>query len=197
MFKRYFHSVFTKENDFRSERTALEKGTDLKEIKTSVEVKNMLEDLDVRKAMGPDGVSSWILKECSSQLVSVLHNIISTTLVKGRVPIHWKWVDITTIHKTGSKEDPLNYRPVSLTSVVVKIYEKIIKNRYLEDRLSRKDYQEEIPRRQQGDNRETVWLQKRKILCYEFDKFLLKSNRYSARERWMDQLHILRSEKSI
>ncbi len=62
VFNRYFHSVFTKENDFRGERTALEKGTDLKQIKTSVEVKNMLEDLDVRKAMGPDGVSSWIFK---------------------------------------------------------------------------------------------------------------------------------------
>ncbi len=137
VFNRYFHSVFTKENYFRGEMTALEKGTDLKEIKISVEeVKNMLEDLDVRKAMGPDSVSSWILKECSSQLVSVLHNIISTTLVKGRVPIVWKRGDITSIHKTRSKEDPLNYRPVSLTSVVAKICEKIIKNRwvkYLED----------------------------------------------------------------
>ncbi len=136
VFNRYFHSVFTKENYFRDERTALEKGTDLKEIKTLIEVKNMLEDLDVRKAMSPDGVLSWILKECSSQLVSALHNIISTTLVKGRVPIDWKWADITSIHKTGSKEDPLNYRPVLLTSVVAKICEKIIMNRwvkYLED----------------------------------------------------------------
>ncbi len=130
VFNRYFHSVFSMENYFRGERTALGKGTDLKEIKTSVEkVKNMLEDLDVRKAMGPDGVSSWILKECSSQSVSALHNIISTTLVKGRAPIDWKRVDITPIHKTGSKEDPLNYRHVSLTGVVVKICEKIIKNR--------------------------------------------------------------------
>ncbi len=63
VFNRYFHSGFTEENYFRGERTALEKGTDLKEIKTSVdEVKNMLEDLDVRKAMGPDGVLSSILK---------------------------------------------------------------------------------------------------------------------------------------
>ncbi len=41
---------------------------------------------------------------------------------------------------------------------------------------------DEMPGRQQGDNRETVWLQKRKILSYKFVKFLLKSNIVQERE---------------
>ena len=66
VFNRYFHSVFTKENDFRGDRIRMEDGDALKEIVTSTEeVKNMLEKLNVREAMGPDGVSHWIVKECS------------------------------------------------------------------------------------------------------------------------------------
>ena len=36
--------------------------------------------------MGPDGVSNWILRECSSQLAGVMQNIINSTLSRGEVP---------------------------------------------------------------------------------------------------------------
>ena len=52
-------------------------------------------------------------------------------LAEGRVPIAWKRADIVPIYKGGNKGDPLNYRPVSLTSVVVKICERLIKNRWM------------------------------------------------------------------
>ncbi len=48
---------------------------------------------------------------------------------EGRVPVDWKRANIAPIFKGGRKEDPLNYRPVSLTSLVAKICEKIIKVR--------------------------------------------------------------------
>ncbi len=48
------------------------------------------------------------------------------------MPKDWKRAEIVPLYKGGSKEDPLNYRPVSLTSVVVKVCEKVIKNRWVE-----------------------------------------------------------------
>ncbi len=43
-----------------------------------------------------------------------------------------KLLELVPLYKGGSKEDPLNYRPVSLTSVMVKVCEKVIKNSWVE-----------------------------------------------------------------
>ena len=40
------------------------------------EIDKLLEKLDARKAMGPDGVSSWTLKECREQLVEHIWNVM-------------------------------------------------------------------------------------------------------------------------
>ena len=50
---------------------------------------------------------------------------------ESRVPLDWKLVNIVSIHKGGDKEEPSNYRPVSLTSIEVKICEKIVNNTWL------------------------------------------------------------------
>ena len=79
--------------------------------------------------VGLDGISNWILRKCSHQLADKIHAGILSSLTEGKVPTDWKRADIVPIFKGGNKEEPLNYRPVSLTSVVVKICEKIIKDR--------------------------------------------------------------------
>ena len=61
----------------------------------------------------------------------MIHNLINTTLLEGRIPKDWKRADITPFYKVGNKEGPLNYRPISLTSVIAKICEKIIKKRWV------------------------------------------------------------------
>ncbi len=46
---------------------------------------------------------------------------------EGVVPNDWEEADIVSIFKGRNDEDLLNYRPGSLTRVVAKISEKIIK----------------------------------------------------------------------
>ena len=91
------------------------------------ELMGIMKNLDGRKAMGPDAVSGQVLKECCKELLEPLYNIINCSINTGKVPREWKRADIVPIYKSGNKQEPLNYRPVSLTSVVCKICEIMIK----------------------------------------------------------------------
>ena len=45
------------------------------------------------------------------------------------VPSEWKLANVTPIFKTGNKSSPSNYRPVSLTVVLCKIFESILRDK--------------------------------------------------------------------
>ena len=77
-----------------------------------------MESQNIKKAPGPDGVSNWIMKECSNKLARKLHSIIESSLKESRVLLDWKCANIVPIHKGRDKEKTLNYR--SVTSVVAK-----------------------------------------------------------------------------
>ena len=81
----------------------------------------------MNKAPGPDNFSPFILKQLKNQLVLPLTIVFNKSLKEGSVPGSWKEANITPIFKKGSKYNPGNYRPISLTSVPVKILETIIK----------------------------------------------------------------------
>ncbi len=96
------------------------------------EILKMKEQLDVNKATGPDGVSNWILKECTEQLADKIHSLVVTSLPQGRVPKDCNTPNTTPIFKGGNKENSQNYRPVPLTHVLGKLCERTIKKRWME-----------------------------------------------------------------
>ena len=91
------------------------------------EVHQFLVSLDPDKAAGPDGIPSIVLKECASQLAVPLTSLFQKTLSEGRLPAEWKHAKICPVFKKGSKRDPSNYRPISLTCQVCKVLERILK----------------------------------------------------------------------
>ena len=89
------------------------------------------------KAAGPDGISPRVYKELASVLAGPLTSLFQLSLDKGVVPSDWKKATVCPIFKKGEKYDPVNYRPVSLTSVACKVLEHIITSHlmtYAEDR---------------------------------------------------------------
>ncbi|KAK4807228.1 hypothetical protein QYF61_024348 [Mycteria americana] len=76
--------------------------------------------------MGPDGMDSRVLKELADVMAGPLSIIYLRSWESGEVPADWKLASVIPIYKKGVREDPGNYRPVSLTSVPGKIMEKII-----------------------------------------------------------------------
>ncbi|KAK4806195.1 hypothetical protein QYF61_001118 [Mycteria americana] len=89
-------------------------------------VRDQLYQLNVHKSMGPDGIHPRVLKELADVMAGPLLIIYQRSWESGEVPADWKLATVIPIYKKGVREDPGNYRPVSLTSVPGKIMEKII-----------------------------------------------------------------------
>ena len=101
-------------------------------VLTEDEIIGVLKGCDPNKAMGPDNVHPKILKEAAESLATPLYLIFKESLRTSKVPSLWTRANVTPIFKKGSRTDPSNYRPVSLTSQVCKLFEKIIRDRMTE-----------------------------------------------------------------
>ncbi|GAB0208172.1 mitochondrial enolase superfamily member 1 [Grus japonensis] len=87
---------------------------------------DLLHHLDTHKSMGLDGIHPRVLRELAEVLTKPLSIIYQQSWLTREVPVDWRLANVMPIHKKGWKEDPGNYRPVSLTSVLGKVMEQII-----------------------------------------------------------------------
>ena len=89
-------------------------------------MRDLLLQLDCHKSMGPDEIHLRVLRELVEVIAEPLSIIYQRSLLTGEVPEDWSLANVTPIYKKGCREDPGNYRPVSLTSVPGKIMEQIV-----------------------------------------------------------------------
>ena len=80
-------------------------------------------------APGPDRFPAVFLKTCKHELAKPLCLLWRRSVETGEVPEILKLSCIIPIHKGGSRSIPKNYRPVALTSHLVKVFEKIVRRR--------------------------------------------------------------------
>ena len=88
----------------------------------------MPKSINVNKACGPDGISGKNLKNCAGSLAYPLSLLYKLSYNSGIIPQEWKLANVVPVFKKGSKNLVENYRPISLTCLVMKIFEKIIRN---------------------------------------------------------------------
>ena len=72
-----------------------------------------------------------ILRALEDKLARPLTHIFNNSVETGIMPEDWKSGNVTAIHKKGSRQEPGNYRPISLTSVVWKTMERLVKERLI------------------------------------------------------------------
>ena len=85
--------------------------------------------LKSNKSPGPDGFHPRVIKETAEGCAPHFCSIFKTSLEQRKAVSDWKLQNITPIFKKGSKNEPGNYRPISLTSVPGKMLESIIAER--------------------------------------------------------------------
>ena len=89
-------------------------------------VAKLLADINPSKASGPDEIPCRLLKELAQELAPVFASLFRQSLSTGDLPSSWLHAWITPVFKKGSRCEPENYRPVSLTCVMCKLLEHII-----------------------------------------------------------------------
>ena len=86
----------------------------------------LLNELNIYKACGPDGISARILKETSDVIAPILRVIFQLSLDTGNVPDNWKIANVVPVYKKGDRAKPSNYRPISPTCITCKLFENIV-----------------------------------------------------------------------
>jgi hypothetical protein len=128
----FFASVFTKENLDNvpeTEEGSRSDGVLLPDIQVTPEaVKNKLKELNPTKAQGPDNIPPRVLKELSKELALPLSILFNKSLEAGTIPLDWKSAEVVAIFKKGTRSDPGNYRPVSLTCILCKVLESFVRD---------------------------------------------------------------------
>merc|ERR1712066_47423 len=116
------------ENIFQNEEPE-----DLNDLEiTEEEILKAIDDLEENSAAGPDGVPAILLKKVKEALAQPLALMLRKSIDEGKLPDIFKLAYVKPIHKGGSRQKPEQYRPVSLTSHVMKVFEWVIKTKIIE-----------------------------------------------------------------
>ena len=94
-----------------------------------LEVEKIIDELDVKKSTGPFGIPVFLLKIFKKFFSIWLCELVNLSFETGIFPNILKVAKVHPLHKKDSKIDHRNYRPISLLSVISKIFEKLIYKR--------------------------------------------------------------------
>ena len=89
-------------------------------------VKDILLKLNPRKAVGRDNISQRLLRITAPALARPLTCLLNHLINGCSWPTVWKCSNISPIYKKSEETDKTNYRPVSLLTVLSKVYERVL-----------------------------------------------------------------------
>ena len=96
-------------------------------------VKKVITNLDLSKASGPDCIPVVVLKKCEPELSYILAELFNKCMKESCFPDCWKISSVVPEFKNVEERSTgKNYRPVSLLSVVSKVFEKPVNNRIVD-----------------------------------------------------------------
>ena len=90
------------------------------------EVISALNLLPSKKSSGLDGISAKLLKDAAHNIAGPLVDIFNLSLRTGIFPDDWKLAKVTPVFKDGNRNICGHYRPISVISVVAKVFEKLV-----------------------------------------------------------------------
>lgn len=94
-----------------------------------VEIRDVIDGLKNKHSSDVFGLNVKLIKSVKNQLIGPLTKLINQSFRENTFPDALKIAQITPVFKKGNPEDPGNYRPISLLSIILKIFEKCIASR--------------------------------------------------------------------
>ena len=91
-----------------------------------------IKEINASSAPGPDNIPALLLKNCAVPLSVPLFLMWNNSFTLGEVPECFRTSIVCPIHKKGDKVTPANYRPISLTSHVIKAFERILRKKIVQ-----------------------------------------------------------------
>lgn len=111
---------------------------------TKEEMEEAIKTLNSRTSPGPDNITNEMLMHLGKAAKRKLLKILNSSWKMGKVPQAWKISTMIPIHKEGKPQNkPSSYRPVSLTSCICKLMERMINVRLTWFLEQRKIYMDE------------------------------------------------------
>ena len=96
-------------------------------------VRKVVMNLDFSKTSGPDCIPVVVLKNCEPELSYILAELFNKCLEESCFPYCWKVSSVVPVFKNvGKRSTAKNYRPVSLLSLISKVFEKLVNNRIVD-----------------------------------------------------------------
>ena len=129
LLNKQFESVFTRDNGFLPSTPSISHNnySSIGEIKfDEAGVRKLLTTLNTSKSCGPDGISARCLRDLSKEISGMLTFILQQSFNSGTLPYDWSQAMVIPVHKKSNKENPANYRPISLTCFACKLMEHIV-----------------------------------------------------------------------
>ncbi|KAF0036611.1 hypothetical protein F2P81_011923 [Scophthalmus maximus] len=121
----HFYARFDRDN--RETQTTTRPPSDDQPLSlTSSDVHAALSQINVRKAAGPDGTPGRVLRGCAEQLTGVFTDIFNLSLAQAAVPACFKATSIVPVPKHSSPTGLNDYRPVALTPIIMKCFERLV-----------------------------------------------------------------------
>lgn len=93
------------------------------------EILQLIRNVSPDSSPGLDDISNKILKKIGDLIAEPLAYIFNQSMESGAFPTAWKIAVVVPIHKSGSRSDPSNYRPISLLGSISKLLERIVNRR--------------------------------------------------------------------
>ena len=96
-------------------------------------IKKVIMNLDLSKASGSDCIPVVVLKNCEPELSYILAELFNKCLKESCFPDCWKVSLVVPVFKNvGERSTAKNYHPVSILSVISKVFEKLVNNRIVD-----------------------------------------------------------------
>ena len=93
---------------------------------------DVIKQLNKNKPQGPSNIPAWAIKDGATVIAPHLQHIFNNCISQSNFPACLKIAQVIPLYKKDDPEEPSNYRPISITPCISKVFELLIRDQIVE-----------------------------------------------------------------